>query len=308
MGKELTKIASSGLPGGLFLGIDGGGSKCKARLADASGRLLGEAVAGPANAFQNPGQARESIVESARGALAAAGLPEATLGRLVVGAGLAGLNIPRVAEQMDAWQHPFGQLHLCSDIHIACLGAHGGESGAVIVAGTGSVGYRYQGGVGTRYGAHGFPLGDKGSGAWLGLEAIQAALLALDGLGPATRLLGQVEAHLGRAGLDIIDAMAGAAPRDYGTLAPAVLACAEEGDAVAKDIIADGAQYLGDMAAKLLVDSDMTLCLLGGLGERLRPYLQREIAERIVAPRGQPDQGAVHFAIDCSSRALTPAP
>ena len=308
MGKELMNTASSDLPASLFLGIDGGGSKCKARLADAAGRWLGEAVAGPANAFQNPVQACDSILESARGALVAAGLPETALGRLVVGAGLAGLNLPGVELAMHAWQHPFGQLHLCTDIHIACLGAHGGAAGAVIVAGTGSVGYRIRAGVGTCYGAHGFPFGDKGSGAWLGLEAMKAALLALDGLGPATRLLGQVEAHLGQTGLGIIEAMAGAAPRDYGALAPVVLACAEQGDAVARAIVADGADYLGEMAAKLLVGGGTELCLLGGLGERLRPWLRPEIAERIVAPQGQPDQGAVHFALDCASGAPTPVP
>ena len=33
----------------LFLGVDGGGTRCRARLADLSGKILGEGSAGPAN-------------------------------------------------------------------------------------------------------------------------------------------------------------------------------------------------------------------------------------------------------------------
>ncbi|MFD1331301.1 N-acetylglucosamine kinase, partial [Methylopila musalis] len=32
----------------LFLGVDGGGTRCRARLADAGGRVLGEGLSGPA--------------------------------------------------------------------------------------------------------------------------------------------------------------------------------------------------------------------------------------------------------------------
>ena len=283
--------------GQLFLGIDGGGSKCKARLVDAAGRLLGEGVAGPANAFQNQEQARQSITESARRALAAAQLPDTSLGHIVAGAGLAGVNVPRIARQMEAWQHPFARLYVATDIHIACLAAHGGQEGAVIVAGTGSVGYSLLGGVGTSYGAHGFPFGDKGSGAWLGLEAMQAVLLALDGLDPDTRLLGRVEAHLGERGLGIIDAMAGATPREYGALAPLVLDCAGRGDAVALGIVENGASYLSDMAQKLLPEGGAGLCMLGGLGEKLTPWMRPQVVERIVPALGQPDEGAVQFAM-----------
>jgi len=283
--------------GQLFLGIDGGGSKCKARLVDAAGSLLGEGVAGPANAFQNQDLARHSIVESARRALEAAQLPDTRLGQVVAGAGLAGVNVPRIACEMEAWQHPFARLYIDTDIHIACLAAHGGQGGAVIVAGTGSVGYSLLGGVGTSCGAHGFPFGDKGSGAWLGLQAMQAVLLALDGLGPATSLLGQLEAQLDARGLGIIDAMAGAAPRDYGALAPLVLDCAQRGDAVALGIVEDGATYLSDMAHKLLDDGGAALCMLGGLGEKLTPWMRPEVLERVVPALGQPDEGAVQFAM-----------
>ena len=133
-------------------------------------------------------------------------------------------------------------------------------------------------------------------------------LLALDGLGPDTSLLGRVEAHLGERGLGIIDAMAGAAPREYGALAPLVLDCAERGDAVALGIVETGATYLSDMAQNLLSDGGAALCMLGGLGEKLIPWMRPELAQRIVPPLGQPDEGAVRFAMQRYLGETSPAP
>ncbi|WP_241505892.1 BadF/BadG/BcrA/BcrD ATPase family protein [Parahaliea mediterranea] len=282
--------------GRLYLGIDGGGSKCRALLADASGRPMASVTAGPANPFQDRAQALASIEAASRGALAQAGLGEADLSRVVAGVGLAGVNIPSVYAAMAAWQHPFAALHLTTDIHIACLGAHGGEDGAVIVAGTGSVGYVCVDGRSHNYGAHGFPFGDKASGAWLGLEALKAALLHLDGLGPQTALLPRIEGALGASGLELVAAMAGASSRDYGALAPLVLECADAGDPVAAAILADAAGYLDALARRLLSHGVSHFALLGGLGARLTNWLAADVQAALVTPRGQPDEGALRFA------------
>lgn len=54
------------------------------------------------------------------------------------------------------------------------MGAHTRDEGAVMIAGTGSCGYSFVNGKATILGAHGFPFGDKCSGAWIGLEAVKA--------------------------------------------------------------------------------------------------------------------------------------
>ena len=285
----------------LFVGIDGGGSKCKARIRGAG--IEGVGVAGPANPFQNLELARESILEATVLALADANLPESTLGGLVAGVGLAGVNVPRFFHLMEAWQHPFARMYLTSDIHIACLSAHGGENGAVIVAGTGSVGYTCINGKTTSYGGHGFPFGDKGSGAWLGLEAIKAALLALDNLGPQTRLLADIESHLEVQGLDMVDIMSRARTRDYGALAPLVLDAAEQGDAVAVAIVRDGAAYLDDMAARMLANGANYFCLLGGLSGKIRQWMRADLTRHLVEPLQEPDYGALLFAQSCHAGA-----
>ncbi len=282
-------------PGVLYLGIDGGGSKCRATVVAQDYR--GSAVAGPANPFQNMDQALDSIVDAAAGALADAGLPSSAMGKLVAGVGLAGVNIPRIFRQVSDWQHPFARLYLTTDIHIACLGAHGGEDGAVIVAGTGSVGYACRNGISHNFGAHGFPFGDKGSGAWLGLEAMKAILLAMDELGPATSLTAAIEAHLSTSGLNVIAAMAGATSRTYGSLAPLVLSQAEAGDAVAQAIVQEGAAYLEALAGKLLDTGADSFCMLGGLSPRIIPWMSREVTEHLVDSRADPDIGAVLYGM-----------
>ncbi|MBN7795054.1 ATPase [Parahaliea mediterranea] len=290
--------------GALFLGIDGGGSKCRALLANEVGRELGSGTAGPANPFQNFEQACASIRQAADQALTDAGLASADLARVIAGVGLAGVNIPRIHQRMSQWRHPFAAMYLTTDIHVACLGAHGGEDGAVIVAGTGSVGYVCRHGRSHSYGAHGFPFGDKGSGAWIGLEALKAALLALDGLGPGTALLPAIEGRLEVDGLDIVAHMAGARSRDYAALAPLVLECAERGDAVALDIVRAAAAYFDHLAAKLLGHGADRFALLGGLARRIAPWLSPTSRAALVPARGQPDRGALAFAMARAATAV----
>lgn len=288
-------------PETVYLGIDGGGSKCKARIRGMNTEGVG--VAGPANPFQNLEQAKQSIIEASQLALADAKLPEAMISQLVAGVGLAGVNVPRFMDLMQSWNHPFAQMYLTTDIHIACLSAHGGENGAVIVAGTGSVGYASINGTSTSYGGHGFPFGDKGSGAWLGLEAIKAALLHMDTLGPETSLLQAIEQKLAVKGLDIADAMASARTRDYGSLAPLVLAAADKGDSVAKSILEDGAGYLNDMASRMLNAGAESFCLLGGLSGKISQWMDPEVIQYLVEPKEEPDHGALLFATTSHERA-----
>ena len=288
-------------PAPLYLGIDGGGSKCKARIQGVN--VTGVGIAGPANPFQNLEQAKKSIIDASLLALANAGLPESRMPELVAGVGLAGVNVPKFMALMQHWDHPFAKMYLTTDIHVACLSAHGGENGAVIVAGTGSVGYACIDGKSTSYGGHGFPFGDKGSGAWLGLEAIKAALLYLDHLGPKTCLLQRIEQHLEVQGLDIAEAMAGARTRDYGALAPLVLAAADSGDIVARGIIEDGAAYLSEMATRMLAAGADGFCLLGGLADKISQWMAPEVIEFLVEPKQEPDHGAVLFAVNSHERA-----
>ena len=53
----------------LYLGVDGGGTGCRAAVADADGRILGRGEAASANIWSDPEGARASIVAAVLGML-----------------------------------------------------------------------------------------------------------------------------------------------------------------------------------------------------------------------------------------------
>lgn len=280
----------------LYLGIDGGGSKCRARLISATDQLMGTGVGGPANPLHGVQLTIDSITTATELALQEAGLPHSAMNQLIAGVGLAGVNLPSLFQVMSNWQHPFKQMFLTTDLHIACLGAHNSDEGAVIVAGTGSCGYSHVNGVAKIFGAHGFPFGDKGSGAWIGLEAVKAVLLASDGLGPQTSLTQLLGNFLHAEGVMIVDKMGNAKSRDYAQLAVFVFDAAEQNDAVALSIVHEGAAYITAIAEKLWSSGAARMAFIGGLSQRLTPWLAPAIAAKLSQPIGQPECGAVYFA------------
>lgn len=280
----------------LFIGIDGGGTKCRARLVSASENLLGIGVGGPANPLHGQAQAKASILQAVEMALAEAGLSNSKMGNLIVGIGLAGVNLPSLYEAMKSWQHPFKQMHLTTDLHIACLGAHNCDDGAVLIVGTGSCGYSFVDNKITIIGGHGFPFGDKGSGAWMGLEAVKAVLLASDNLGPQSLLSDLIGSHLQAKGVMIVDRMGAAKSSDYAQLAVLVLDAAEAGDEVAEKIVRDGADYMSAVAEKLWETEPHRMSIIGGLSARLIPWLKPDVVSNLSTPINQPEFGAIYYA------------
>lgn len=281
----------------IFLGIDGGGSKCKATVITSENKILGIGVSGPGNPLHGFKQATHSIVESAKLALADANIPESSLGNIVAGVGLAGVNLPVLFEQMNNWQHPFKAMHLTTDLLIACLGAHQGADGAVIISGTGSCGFSYVDGEEYIVGAHGFPHGDKGSGAWFGLQAAKQVLLSLDGLIVTSTLNNKLLQLLNvETGLELVEAIAGKPATFYAGMANLVFDAAKEGDVLALDIVKEGASYIDNVAMQLSKRCPPRMSLIGGLTPRLLPWLAQDVQKSLSAPLNSPEVGAVFYA------------
>lgn len=280
----------------LFIGIDGGGTKCRASIMDADLQVLGTGVGGPANPFQDVQQAKDSIQTATELAINDAGLPRSAINELIAGAGLAGVNIPSLYDVMSAWDHPFKELHLTTDLHIACLGAHNHAEGAVMICGTGSCGYSCVNDQSLLIGGHGFPIGDKGSGAWMGLEAMQAILLESDDLGPKTSLSESIGNFLQATGVMIVERMFGAKQCDYAKLAIFVVDAAKAGDAVALRIVEEGAAYMSAVARKLWATQPRRMSIIGGLAPHIIPWMDRDMANKLSPALYQPEFGAVYFA------------
>jgi glucosamine kinase len=280
-----------------FLGIDGGGSKCKAIVVNAQNQVLGTGISGPGNPLHGFEQAVNSIVESAQLALKDAGLNDLSLSDIPAGVGLAGVNLPVLFEQMSNWEHPFKQMFLTTDLLIACLGAHDGSDGAVMITGTGSCGFSYVDGHPYIVGAHGFPHGDKGSGAWFGLQAAKQVLLSLDGITTQSsmneKLLALLEVD---NGVDLVEVIAGKPATYYAKLANLVFDSAEEGDELALSIVKEGAGYISDVARQLWKKNPPRMSLIGGLTPRIQPWLDEDIKEQLSEPVSPPEMGSVLFA------------
>ena len=165
-----------------YIGVDGGGTRCRARIEDAEGRLLGQGAAGPATTRIGADRSMQAVRAASMAAAIDAGLPPAALAHTSAGVGLAGIDRKGAREALVGFPHPFRNVVYASDANVACLGAHSGRDGGIVVAGTGSIGFARVKGRERRIGGYGFPISDEGSGAELGLQAVRLALRAHDGI------------------------------------------------------------------------------------------------------------------------------
>lgn len=277
----------------LYLGVDGGGSGCRVRLAGADGQPLADGVGGPANIALDPEGACRNILSAAAQAMAAA-FPADDPARLMAGTwaalGLAG-TVAAGADEWLASRLPFARSRIVSDAYTSTLGALGGQDGIVAAMGTGSVFARMRGGRYDQIGGWGFLLGDEGSGAVLGRRLVELALRAQDGLIPMTPALADVLARHGGPHGTVAWAIA-ARPADFAARAPALFTSA---DPAAAEVLDRAGAEISASIARLQSDGPLPVVWTGGLGPLW--------AARIGAawPRRQSDgsalDGALHLAM-----------
>ena len=284
------------MKGPLFLGIDGGATHCRARIVGPGGQTLGEGQAGTANPRYGLDAAVDEITAAARQALGAAGLPDSVMASLHAGLGLAGTGQRRDRDDVLAHPHPFATLALATDAHAACLGAHGGRDGAILILGTGSCGWAIVEGRPRRIGGLGFPISDHGSGAWLGLMTIRRSLLAHDGVEPETALSKAVLARFDGDTDAAVAWQSDAQPKDFGALAPLVIDHAAAGDPLATELMRASAADAAKLAEALLATGVSRLSLMGGLAPHIRPWLPAPLGATIVEPAGDALDGAILLA------------
>ena len=279
-------------------GVDGGGSGTRVRLQDLQGHTLGEGCAGPSGLGQGVAQAWRHIDEAVAAAFAAAALPCAARDTVALGLGLAGAS---VAEQRAAFLSANPGYALCaldSDAVTQLLGAFDGRPGMVVAAGTGSVAAaRYADGHVRLAGGWGFPSGDEGSGAWLGLRAMQHAQAVLDGRLAAGPLSAAILAAAG-PGVQAVQAWcAHAGQHAYAQLAPQVFAAAAEGDVCAQDLLQAAAHELARLVPALQTDATLPealpVVMRGSIGLALASRWPAALRARLVAPAGDSADGAL---------------
>ena len=289
----------------LFIGIDGGGTGCRARIRDSAGRLLGEGAGGPANVRLDPALVMGSILDASRAAALAAGLAEADLARAHAGFGVAGAGLKSACQALLAEPSPFASIAIETDAYAAWLGAHLGADGAILILGTGSCGLAVVGGRQHYVSGWGAEVSDEASGMWIGREAVRRTLWAYDGRAARTALSDAVLGRFGGSAEEIVAFATDAQPADFGRLAPLVLDQAAEREPLALAIVSQAAADAARLVTRLLDWGAPSVCLLGGLAEPLSGWLPPPLKERLAPPLGDAMDGAILMAREAHGQALS---
>ena len=287
-----------------LVGVDGGGSGTRALLARRDGAVIGAGQAGPSGLSRGIAPAWAAVTAATERAFESAGLRPAAWSACALGAGLAGASHQPWRAAFLAADPGFARIALDSDSFTMLLGAHAGRPGVIVAAGTGSVAEVLRAdGSRTSVGGWGFPIGDEGSGAWLGWHAVRHAQAALDDRARAGRLARHVWSTCGSERSVLLDWCRSAGQFEYAQLAPAVFD-AEAEDAPAASLLAAAVAELEALARALDPNGALPLAVSGSVGRRLAPRFAPALRARCV----ELAQGADAGALTLIRRALATSP
>lgn len=187
----------------LLIGVDGGGTKTEAvigrRVRDGTMEILAHGTAGPANlqtvsSAEAWRQCRDAI-DQAFGKLGVLPQPIRNAAFAMAGEGSVPHRDAFINEvNRSGLVHSFTVTH---DARPLIAGGTPDDCGIALIAGTGSFAYsRMADGSEDRCGGWGFLYGDEGSGYWLGIAGLRAAVNAADGRGEPTALVDAFAAYL----------------------------------------------------------------------------------------------------------------
>lgn len=299
----------------IVVGVDGGGSRTRAMVADESGKEIVTVEGGPSAV--RPGEAEHSaevIATAVREALAACDMTHVVPKVLCVG--VAGVG--RDVERDSLWQALMSRelaedIVVHPDAMVALDDAFGDGAGLLVISGTGSVGYgRGPAGAFARCGGWGPSCGDEGSGAWIGRRALSVVTASHDGREPESLLTGAIltAAEVNEVA-DLVAWAAAATPATLATLAPVVLSVAQGGDLRANSLVTLAVEELvlhaRTLARHLFGDerAAVPLALGGGLlskGSLLRKRLVQRLKSAVPGAQVRdedvvPVRGAVRGAL-----------
>ena len=290
-----------------WLGVDGGGTNCRAAIIGDGGEVIGEGRAEAANHIRvGMETAINHVVEAVAQASQQAGveLPEITAACV----GLAGVSHPDHHRLMLAALKeslPISDITLETDARVALAGATGNKAGVVIIAGTGSIacGINSRGRF-ARAGGWGPAMGDEGSGSYIGRRALESVVMSYDYRGEPTSMMEPILRHFGVSSPPelppVIYDDPDSATREIAQLSKIAVEAARKGDKVARGILKDAAKELAvatiAVIEQLRMERDeFQVAYVGGVFEAgelildpLREEIQRFAPHATVAPPIEP--------------------
>jgi glucosamine kinase len=275
-----------------YVGIDAGGTHCRACLYNSEGNELGNSMSGPANVFSDFDSAIANIRLSINRVLALTDKNIQTAD-LHICVGSAGAQVKGVQQSFGELSHPYASFSLISDLHAACIGANAGSDCSLVIVGTGSSLASFENQQVKQYGGHGLFLGDEASGAYIGLSAIKSTLRYFDGLHNDKAFSDAILTTLScTKPKQIVEHWTRRPAADYAALLPVVRRLAEEGNKSAQDLITAGLNYLRDVIIGNGLHTKAPLYMLGGLSNMYKGALEVALGINIASPQLSPEYGA----------------
>lgn len=281
----------------VIVAVDGGGSRCRLAAFDESGMPLARVIVdGHASLSRGAEEAWKNIdsglVQLRRQLHRSPGwLPD----RLMMG--LAG-SLQEARRRDFLSRLPDALAHtLVTDGHAQLLGATAGRPGICLAIGTGSVlHWLDEDGHSGMVGGWGFPVGDEGSGAWLGMRLVQLYLWHVDGRRQSGSLVEALTARLGTGVSEIQQWSTQTRSGVLAQLAPLVFEHAANGDSLALSLLDEGVAHA--MALLELAPEQLAVHVVGGIGERMQDRLGVQIGDRLHTARGDALQGLWQLWVD----------
>ncbi|HLS09171.1 N-acetylglucosamine kinase [Lentibacillus sp.] len=297
-------------------GIDGGGTKTVAAIADAKGSVLAKAAAGPVNPNvvqkEELFQTLHALIEDLKNQ---SGAKFGQITSLFAGMSGAGNDktVNMLTEMLCELVPSDTKVQVEPDTVNALYSGTYGQPGIVQISGTGSITF----GINTegerdRTGGWGYLFGDEGSGYDIGRAGIIAALKAFDRRGKDTILLDMVRTHFRIDNpYDLIQHIyAAESPKsDISPVAKLVFAAYKNDDTAAHEILTNAVTEISDsirtLKAKLFrPEEEVVAVLCGGvfadkaiLPALLVAELQEDQQLTIMTPDMEPVGGSIIGAL-----------
>jgi glucosamine kinase len=236
-----------------LMGVDGGATKTLAAVLDLGERTLHLGHGASSNADSVGAlAASESLTRATDEAIGRAGIAREEVDSAVLA--IAGTDTDAVAGHVR--ESCPGTWAVVNDVVGAWAAATDAQPGVGVISGTGSNVFGV-GAEGTpwRAGGWGHVLGDEGSGYWLALQSIKAALGDRERSGPETALSSAAIDFFGVQSLEALAALVYSQPLAKGEIAAFAIETARvahAGDVVARGLYERGASELGRQVASVI--------------------------------------------------------
>jgi N-acetylglucosamine kinase-like BadF-type ATPase len=296
-----------------FIGVDGGGSKTVALVADSDGRVKGRGEAGTSNhhvaGWRGGFQAVLQAVQMAQKEAGCLDRPA-----LAVCMGMAGADTKDDHARTASWlkRQGLGRSSLVVNDGALLLAATKQSEGVAVVSGTGSIAWgQSSNGKQARAGGWGHLIGDEGSGYALSIQALRHTVAAADGRVTSDALSKAVLRFYGlKTAQGLLPFVYGPqiAKADIAKLAPVVFKLAARGDAVANALVDDAAASLATLVSCVVRELGLRKPALAFGGSLLvkQKVLRDRLLARLPKRSGlvtlvtEPAEGALHLAAEAS--------